>query len=281
LGRQAFSPLAAAPVPAWARASGKAWQGEPLFFAGAGLALLDAFLRHDPPCAGALRSRLALQSSAVSAKILRLNADEGALRDLRFAVGKELGPAAKLLTLWRELAGRAPNLDAGRLAAAAGWLDLALPDPNGLASEIFALWLFDLALPLRLRWARPAPLITTRILDPSIRSDGGGRRARPGDPAWQKAAAAGLGLAAASAPDLAADLLRRSDALLEVAPKLRAKPAQRIVDLLLAEDCVAPAEAARQAPMTGRAARRLFERLVALGAARELTGRPTFRLYGL
>jgi hypothetical protein len=124
-------------------------------------------------------------------------------------------------------------------------------------------------------------LITTRILDPSIRSDGGGRRARPGDPAWQKAAAAGLGLAAASAPDLAADLLRRSDALLEVAPKLRAKPAQRIVDLLLAEDCVAPAEAARQAPMTGRAARRLFERLVALGAARELTGRPTFRLYGL
>jgi hypothetical protein len=136
LGRQAFSPLAAAPVPAWARASGKAWQGEPLFFAGAGLALLDAFLRHDPPCAGALRSRLALQSSAVSAKILRLNADEGALRDLRFAVGKELGPAAKLLTLWRELAGRAPNLDAGRLAAAAGWLDLALPDPNGLASSL-------------------------------------------------------------------------------------------------------------------------------------------------
>ena len=51
-------------------------------------------------------------SAAASAKILRLNADEGALRDLRFAVGDELGPAAKLLTLWRELAARPPSLDA-------------------------------------------------------------------------------------------------------------------------------------------------------------------------
>ena len=89
-----------------------------LFFAGAGLALLDAILRRDPPAAGALRARLALQSAAASAKILRLNADQGALRDLRFAVG-DAGPAARLLQLWRDLAGRPPSLDAGRLAAAA------------------------------------------------------------------------------------------------------------------------------------------------------------------
>ena len=69
--------------------------------------------------------------------------------------------------------------------------------------------------------------------------------------------------------------------LLVVAPKLRAKPAPKIVDFLFGRDCLSPAEAARKAPITGRAARRLFDRLVALGAARELSARPAFRLYGL
>jgi hypothetical protein len=310
--RQPFPSRAAAPVPAWARASGRAGE-DPLFAAGAALALLDAFLRRDPPCAGALRARLALQSATASAKILRLNADAAALRDLRFAVGDDVSSAAKLLRLWRDLAARPPSLDPGRLAAAAARLDLAV-DPNGLASglkasagegdpvsaaakaaafafstfpdapaaeaEILAHWVFDLALAIRLRWPRPAPLIATKVLDPGLRSNGGGRP-RPGDPAWPRTAAGAIALAAASALDLAADLSRRADALITVAPKLRAKPAAKIVDLLLATDCLSPAEAARHAPKTDRAARRLFDRLVALGAAREHSGRPTFRLYGL
>jgi hypothetical protein len=311
---QAFPSLAAAPVPAWARASGRAGE-DPLFAAGAGLALLDAFLRRDPPAAGALRQRLALISAAASAKILRVNTHEGALRDLRFAVGEELGPAAKLLRLWRTLAGHPPAFHADRLATAAALLDLALPDPNDLASslkacagegdpvsaaaktaafafsafpdapaaeaEILALWLFDLVLAIRLCWPRPVPLIATKILDPALRPPDGSPRPRPGDRAWPSAAAGAIALAAASALDLAADLSRRSETLIAVAPKLRSKAAAKIVDLLLAEDCLAPAEAARRAPMTGRAARRLFDRLLALGAAREFSGRPTFRLYGL
>jgi hypothetical protein len=309
---QAF--LSPAAVPAWARASGRADE-DPLFFAGAGLALLDAHLRRDPPCAGALRSRLALQSAAATAKMLRLNADAAALRDLRFAVTAEPLPAAKLLQLWRDLAAHPPSLDPSRLAAAAAALDLAAPNADVLAeslreqsragdpvsaaakaaamafeafpdapaaeAEVLALWAFDSAVALRLRWPRPLPLIAGTILDPSLRSDGGGRRARPGDPAWPKAAAGAIALAVASTLDLAADLARRADTLLAVAPKLRAKPAQRIVELLLAEDCVSPAEAARHAPMTDRAARRLFDRLVSSSAAREFSGRPSFRLYGL
>jgi hypothetical protein len=286
-----------------------------LFFAGGGLAMLDAYLRAEPPAAGALRSRLALQSAATCAKLLRLNADEAALRDLHFAIGDPLGPAATLLSLWRDGAGRPPSLDPGRIRDAATRLDLTLPDPNGLAttlkacagegdpvsaaakaagavfcavpdaparpSEILALWLFDMVIAIRLRWPGPVPLIAVKLLDPTLRSPSAGRRPRLGEPAWPNVAAGAVALAAAAALDLAADLSRRSNILTAVAPKLRSKPAQKIVDLLLAQDCLSPAEAARHAPMTGRAARRLFDRLVLLGAVREFSGRPTFRLYGL
>jgi Protein of unknown function (DUF1403) len=312
LAPRPFPPLAA---PSWARANGRAGESDPLFAAGAGLALLDAHLRCDLPYAGALRSRLALISAAASTKILRLNADAGALRDLRFAVGEEPGPAAKLLRLWRDLVARPSSLASERLRATAAALDLpapnadavaetlrkqsragdpvsaaakaaaaafsAFPDAPAAEAEILALWAFDLTLAIRLRWPRPVPLIAIKLSDPSLRQDGGGRGARPGDPAWPKAAAGAIALAAASALDLAGDLSRRAEVLQTVAPKLRAKPAAKIVDLLLAEDCVSPAEAARHAPMTDRAARRLVDRLVRLGAACEFSGRPTFRLYGL
>jgi hypothetical protein len=300
-------------LPAWARANGRG-EGDPRFAAGAALALLDAHLRSDPPAAGALRARLALASAATSAKLLRLNADAAALRDLRFAVAAESLPATKLLQLWRELASRPPSLDAGRLAVAMGLLDLpginadalaqslsetsragdpltaatksaaalfvALPDAPTAPAEILSHWAFDLTLATRLRWPRPVPLLSTAILEPTLRASGGGRP-KPDDPAWPNIAAGALALAAGSALDRAADLARRADILLAVAPRLRAKPAAKVVNLLLAEDGVAPAEAARHAPMTDRAARRLFDRLVALGAARELSGRPAFRVYGL
>lgn len=187
------------------------------------------------------------------------------------------------LTRWRkpcrDRQGTGDPVSAAAKAAAAVFA--ALPDAPAADAEVLALWAFDSALALRLRWPRPVPLIATKLLDPSLRSEGGGRRPRPGDPGWEHAAAVAIALAAVAALDLAADLARRAETLIAVAPKLRAKPAAKIVDLLLAQDCVAPAEAARHAPMTDRAARRLFDRLVTLGAARELSGRPAFRLYGL
>ena len=117
------TPPPPASVPAWARASGRAGEGDPLFFAGAGLALLDAFLRCDPPSAGALRSRLALKSAAASAKILRLNADEGALRDLRFAAGDPPGPRRPSCRSGAMApAGRPASTQAGSLTRRRGWI---------------------------------------------------------------------------------------------------------------------------------------------------------------
>ena len=125
-------------------------------------------------------------------------------------------------------------------------------------------------LGVRPRPRPPAALAPARAadrdenLDPGLRSHGRRAAAKARRPRLAKAAAGAIALAAASALDLAADLSRRAETLIAVAPKLRAEPAAKIVDLLLAEDCVSPAEAARQAPMTDRAARRLFDRLVRL-----------------
>ena len=70
---------------------------------------------------------------------------------------------------------------------------------------------------------------------------------------------------------------RRATTLVTAAPKLRSKDADRTLAILLSED----AQPATAGTASDRSSRRLFERLVALGAARELTGRPSFRLYGL
>jgi hypothetical protein len=79
-------------------------------------------------------------------------------------------------------------------------------------------------------------------------------------------------------------LERRVARLIAAAATLRVKGAERGVAALLADDVVAAADLARPgAPALGsdRAARRFIERLVELGALRETTRRPSFRLYGL
>jgi hypothetical protein len=175
--------------------------------------------------------------------------------------------------------------DAGTpLAAAVGASAAAIKlfsDAPSVDAEIFALWLADLALARRLDLDAPVPLLATAIAHPSLRRGPGGKRPRPGDPDWADAMTSAYAIAAGEAFDLAGELSRRSQALLAVQPKLRAKGAGRVVDLLLADDAVSPARAAKAARLSDRASRRLFDRLVELGAARELSGRPNFRLYGL
>ena len=94
-----------------------------------------------------------------------------------------------------------------------------------------------------------------------------------------KSLLAGQARAALRAIDLSAELERRADRLLAVAPKLRAKAADAVVEKLLSDDAIVASE--KIAGMSDRGLRRLFDRLVELGAVRELSGRPAFRIYGL
>jgi hypothetical protein len=81
------------------------------------------------------------------------------------------------------------------------------------------------------------------------------------------------------AVDLSADIERRAGRLIAVAPGLRARGADIVVDHLLSDD--ATVASAKIAGMSDRSLRRLFERLLELGAVRELSGRPAFRIYGI
>jgi hypothetical protein len=107
-----------------------------------------------------------------------------------------------------------------------------------------------------------------------------GRQPHPGDPDWSLSCARATARAAQEAYALAGELSRRSEILPSVAPKLRVKQAARVVDLLLSDDCVSASRAAMTAGLSDRAARRLFDRLVALRAVRELSGRQIFGCMG-
>jgi hypothetical protein len=78
----------------------------------------------------------------------------------------------------------------------------------------------------------------------------------------------------------ASDLARRAARLRAIAPKFRAKGAGEAVEMFLSRDALSPS-VALTGLMSDRAARRLCDRLVGLGVVRELTGRSTFRLYGV
>ncbi|RTL84509.1 MAG: DUF1403 family protein [Hyphomicrobiales bacterium] len=293
------------PLPCWTRPQSEE-RPAAAFSAGAGLALFDPVLRGgadggEPAFAGCLRQRLALRDAVPAAR------GRGALRDAEhLAGGGETSPAGRLHRLFRLYASQPPRLDAAILRAAellgqkettdAGTLaEIAATAPDPLAAaarasaaamrlcvpatdaEIFAFVVADLVLANRLDWARPVPLLAVAVLHPSLRRGAGGKRPRPTDEDWPVAVARAYGLAVVEAHALAVDLARRAQKLLAVSPMLRAKGARRVIDMLLGGDAVPPAAAAR-AGLSDRAPRRLFDRLVALGAVRELSGRETFRI---
>ena len=144
-----------------------------------------------------------------------------------------------------------------------------------------ALMLADVTLARAVGWDRVMPLLAAHLTRKDIRAIADGQ----GDPVpyVHRAVIVACDVAIRSA----ADLNRRAALMRAIAPKLRAKGSDDALALFLSHDAVSPSgmlspQIMRTSfAMTDRAARRLCDRLVDLGAVRELTGRLTFRLYGL
>ncbi|MDX8437664.1 DUF1403 family protein [Mesorhizobium abyssinicae] len=301
-------------VPGWAiEAGGVPHDADAAFRAGAALASLDSLARAQPAWVGAWRQRLALKAAAASMRLAGRAEDEAALRDAwqLCPAGADPGPAGAIFGAWRQLALQPPAASADRLAKVAellglAWDDEALADlrtqiedvagsqrpaPFAAAAiaarvlamrpdaELFAWWLADLVLAQSLRWPRPLPLLMAQAFGPAFRSEAGGKRIRPGEKGFERAVCVALVQAAAEACRLGAELSRRAEKLLAVAPKLRAKGAGDVIFMLLNEDAVSGSLTTKN--LSRFAARRLFDRLQQLEAVRELSGRASFRLFGL
>ena len=303
-------------MPSWVTSARAQTPEDVAFLSGAALAHLHLVLGREEVPHALLRDRLALRAAEVCVALSGRPERAGELRDAVAFLqpGDHPGPAGDVHLSWRRAVERPvsvrtldralPEVAADRIAA---WLDGCDPCDGGgpcdgrdpcdgggpgsagqggpiaraaaalqavLADRprdpATALLLADAALAQALGWSHVTPLLAPGLTRGDLRKTGEDLRL-----ACHRAVTA----AAVDVVRLAADLSRRATRLRDVTPKLRARGADAAVALFLSRDAVAPT--ALTSLRSGRAARRFCDRLVELGAVRELTGRDTFRLYGL
>jgi hypothetical protein len=277
-------------LPAWITPARPDTLEDVAFLSGAALNHLHLVLgRADVPQA-LLRDRLALRASEACVGFSGRQERAGELRDAVHVLrpGDLPGPAGETYLAWQRAVGRPvsikalgralPSLEPGQIAA---WVDAGKGAPVTRAAmvleavltqapraEVPALVLADTALGQALGWEHLLPLLAAGLKRADLRKRGEDLRL-----ACHRA----LVSSAVEAVRHSVELARRSAHLKAIAPKLRAKGAEEAVEMFLSRDAVAPGAL----PLPDRAARRLCDRLVDLGAVRELTGRDTFRLYGV
>ena len=281
------------------------------FASGSALSLLHVVLM-DPKVnvpKDLLRPRLALRAAVHGNKIEGRAVTEAELRDAYYltAPGDAMGPNGDMLAFWRKGVGIGLRnagwrdrftelLPTSMQEYVPDWFEAAddrLRSPVEKANfilvqivtafprqEAAALLCADIVLARALGWDRPLPLLSQYLKRAEFRAISDGTDVRIAN---HQAIARG----AQDTIRLAHDLARRAAHLRAVAPKLRSKGSNDAVRLFLSEDAVVispmltPTIRGSSTPMTPRSALRFCERLVELGVASELTGRSTFRLYGV
>lgn len=262
------------------------------FSAGVALVLVD-MAQQNPSLPQALwRARLAQRAAAHVVALSGRREGEAALRDILCLLrpGEQPGPAGEIALAWhcataRPLSeatlaralpdSRLPQIEFWRVPAPGTQVAQAAYMIEAVLNEaprdtLSALILADATLARAAGWSHLVPLLGSALHRRDLQLRGQDLRL-----ACSKALVTSSG----GALPLLAALARRAAQLHAVAPKLRSKHAAQAVEMFLNRDAIAPA--ALTTLMSDRAARRLCDRLVALGAARELTGRDSFRLYGL
>ncbi|MDD9723563.1 DUF1403 family protein [Sulfitobacter sp. PR48] len=277
-------------MPVWVTSARAETLEDVAFLSGAALNHLHLVLGRAEVPQALLRDRLALRAAEACVAFSGRSERAGELRDAVHLLrpGDLPGPVGETHLAWRRAVARPVSVKAlGRALPAveqgviAAWLDAGQGAPVNRAAMVLeavltqapradegALILADAALAQAFGWGHLVPLLAPGLKRADLH--------KRGDDLRLACYRALISLAVETVRQ-AADLARRAARLKAVAPKLRAKGAGDAVEMFLTGDAVAPSAL----PLPDRAARRLCDRLVDLGAVRELTGRDTFRLYGV